>query len=122
MQWPGVLPQPSLQPPRQPQPRKALGIEFTEEQLAVIMTASEARLPEPRLLLEFGPKSPVCVEPQGGGTGACAAPPQKQPEALDAEMQEPEPSAIDELSLGSFCCPRRLSRGGSKEQNQSQGE
>ena len=106
---------------------KALGIEFTEAQAAVLQKASEAQLPPGlatgRPLFHFGPKAPP--EPsdkKDGGQSLPAPSAEEQKEAPDAEMNEPAQGAQDGLSDGRDRSPRRNSRNGSKEASLAQGE
>ena len=106
---------------------KALGIEFTEAQAAVLQKASEAQLPPGlatgRPLFNFGPKAPPEQgDKKADGQSHSAPSADAQKEAPDAEMNEPTLGAQDGLSDGRDRSPRRNSRNGSKEAGQNLGE
>ncbi|CAE7259333.1 unnamed protein product [Symbiodinium sp. CCMP2592] len=104
---------------------KALGIEFTKEQQAVLDKAVAAHLP-PGLTARTGPVfhfQPRLSQPQG-------KPDQDQKtraedldstkEAPDASMKEPPEGELEENSNPRDRSPRRTSRNGSKEANKAQ--
>lgn len=96
---------------------KSLGMVFSEDQLALLKTASVAHMPPGlgivRPAFEFGPTPAIPSESQEAG-GPKATPPPAQT-GPDVEMKEKPGAEREGISQGRDRSPRRTSRGGSKE-------